>query len=1102
MNVLLVSQCEKRALTETRRILDQFGERRGDRTWQTPITMDGLNTLRKLLRKTARKNTAVACHWIRGQNHRELLWVIGDASKFNAQGAVPTNTTTHDVLRRKDENDWHSAGVISLLARMAALWHDFGKASALFQDKLRPNAPFVADPYRHEWVSLRLFQAFVGDDDDAVWLARLQSLSREPDSTWLTRLQRDGVADTQPPFTNLPPLARTLGWLILTHHRLPWPASSTSAELQFDKLWKALDASWCSVRADATAAERSRCWSFKLGLPDASPKWRKAASDLAARMLKRLRSLNERDWLRDPFVAHLARAALMMADHQYSSQNADSSLGDPNYAAYANTGFDGRPKQRLDEHLIGVAGHARQVVRDLPQLPRIFGRLARHRAFAQRSTDDRFRWQDRAFDVAVALQRRSAEQGFFGVNMASTGCGKTLANGRIMYGLAHPLQGARFCVALGLRTLTLQTGDAYRDRLHLNDDDLAVMIGSSAVRALHEHARASDQLARDRGRGSSSARALIEDQTHVRYDGAPPQGAFGDWLKRGEAKLVNLLTAPVLVCTVDHLMPACEATRGGHQIAPILRLLTSDLVLDEPDDFDLDDLPALTRLVHFAGLFGSRVLLSSATLAPAIVQGLYAAYCAGRSDFQRNRGRPGAPVSICCAWFDEYKAVQSEHADEASFASAHAGFVDMRLKNIASKQEIRRRARIVPVDIATGDAALKKGFAKRILQSLCELHDAHHVVDPNSGKRVSIGLVRMANIDPQIDMARFLLADTAPDGTRIHLCVYHSRFPLLLRSNIERQLDRLLARHDEAVLFDDADLRSTLDSCVEPNQIFVVLASPVAEVGRDHDYDWAVIEPSSMRSIIQIAGRVRRHRPPSASTEANIILLDRNWRDVEGRGSGDVAFRHPGFESAQFRLNSHRLSELLLAEDYQPLTSAPRIAARATLKPENNLVDLEHERLRLLMLADDHWAGLNVRRWWESAVALTAAAQHKSPFRAGQQQETFVMYPDEDHAAGWSWRLLQDDGQLRAGGAGSRFDVKPIRYGQRIGLWLASDFLNALTLLADTQGLDLELAARRYGTIQLPATTGGSSGGTRQRSSGNATTWYYDHALGMRRNSG
>ena len=87
MNILLISQCNKNALKETRRILDQFAERRGDRTWQTPITQAGLETLRKLLRKTARKNTAVACHWIRGHDHSELMWVVGDAAQFNLNGA-------------------------------------------------------------------------------------------------------------------------------------------------------------------------------------------------------------------------------------------------------------------------------------------------------------------------------------------------------------------------------------------------------------------------------------------------------------------------------------------------------------------------------------------------------------------------------------------------------------------------------------------------------------------------------------------------------------------------------------------------------------------------------------------------------------------------------------------------------------------------------------------------------------------------------------------------------------------------------------------------------------------------------------------------------
>jgi len=1097
VNVLLVSQCEKRALTETRRILDQFGERRGDRTWQTPITRDGLSTLRKLLRKTARKNTAVACHWIRGLDHTELLWIVGDASRFNAQGTVPTNTSDRDVLRHKDEDDWHAASIIGVLARMAALWHDFGKANRVFQRKLSATYGFSADAYRHEWVSLRLFQAFVGNDADERWLERLQALRETRDSGWLARLQCDGAAATTEAFAAMPMLARAIGWLIVSHHRLPVPCSLTSItrdELAFDRLWISLSADWCSARMDATLAEKADCWRFEHGLPDTSRQWLESAAHLAARMRRMIRPLLERDWLRDPYVAHLARLALMLADHQYSSEGSSPGLGDPHYLAYANTDGDGKLKQRLDEHLIGVANHARQIVRDLPQMERCFGRLARHRGFARRSTDDRFRWQDRAYDIAVALRARSADHGFFGVNMASTGCGKTLANGRIMYGLAHAQRGARFCVALGLRTLTLQTGDAYRDRLGLSDDDMAVMIGSSAVRGLHDAAR-NDEALKSRARGSSSAQPLIDDQVHVRFEGATPPGAFGNWFKRADPKLVKLLSAPVLVCTVDHLMPACESIRGGHQIAPILRLLSSDLVLDEPDDFDLADLPALTRLVHFAGLFGARLLLSSATLAPALVQGLFAAYCAGRRDFQNNRGRPGTTLNICCAWFDEYKSTQSDHANEEAFAIAHVAFVENRLRHIARQNEVRRTARIVSVPIAPeNERVQRRAFAKLVHGSIIDLHQSHHETDPTTGKRASIGLVRMANIDPLIDISKLMLSIDSPQDLRIHLCVYHSRFPLLLRSRIEGRLDRLLARHHPNAIFADEQLRHILDTSIERDHIFVVLASPVAEVGRDHDYDWAVVEPSSMRSIIQLAGRVRRHRAASVTCDANILLLDRNWRNV--REPQAVAFRYPGFESEHFKLRSHRLTDLLLPVDFSPLTAAPRIATRAKLNPRENLVDLEHERLALRMLDRSHLDTRNVRGWWQSATHLTAYDQRQTPFRVGQTQHNFILLPDDNHAAGWRWIWRDHEGVERP--AQQRFtNLERPETGRGKALWNSSDYLPSLVELADSQQMDLDLAARRYGSVQLPAFSGK---GLLQGGEGNPSSWCFDAALGLRRN--
>ena len=141
MNILLVSECNKRALVETRRVLDQFAERKGERTWQTAITAEGLKTLRQLLRKTARRNTAVACHWIRSANHTELLWIVGNLRRFNLQGSVPTNRTERDILRSNDENPWHSAEAFSLLAAIAGLFHDIGKANGLFQAGLQGKGP-------------------------------------------------------------------------------------------------------------------------------------------------------------------------------------------------------------------------------------------------------------------------------------------------------------------------------------------------------------------------------------------------------------------------------------------------------------------------------------------------------------------------------------------------------------------------------------------------------------------------------------------------------------------------------------------------------------------------------------------------------------------------------------------------------------------------------------------------------------------------------------------------------------------------------------------------------------------------------------------------
>ena len=1107
MNILLISQCSKNALAETRRILDQFAERRGDRAWQTAITRQGLETLHGLLRKTARKNTAVACHWIRGKDHSELLWVVGDARQFNERGATPTHTTGRDVLRAGDENDWRSLEGIRLLAALAALLHDVGKANEFFQTKLtsKTRKP-IADAYRHEWVSLRLLEAFVGDaEHDAAWLKRLVELADQPGSfleTLTSILKKDGVdQDPRSPFNGkpkpMPPLAQIVGWLVVSHHRMPtqWGENSLNQSM-LRKIPAEITARWCGPRADASEQEKQSCWQFN-ALPFDSHHWRQRAQYTAKAILKHPGLVeNAAALLDNPYAIHLSRLALMLADHYYSNLPRQPCHGDAppkkGKPLYANTGDDKKPKQHLDEHLIGVEINARRIVRDLPDLAGELGRIA-HRSLRKPTKNPRFRWQNRAFDLAEGLRRKTESQGFFGVNMASTGYGKTIANARILYGLADPKLGARFTIALGLRTLTLQTGDVYRDELGLGSDVLAVMVGGGAVRQLHDLNKAEESQLAQAGAESSAGLLPESEQEYVHYDGSLEDGPLSRWLEgdrnnpqhfRRNINAQKLLYAPILACTIDHLMPACESLRGGHQIAPMLRLMTSDLVLDEPDDFDIDDLPALARLVNWAGMLGSRVLLSSATLPPALVEGLFSAYLAGRAVYHANRGIPGQAANVCCAWFDEFDNNNSDHASAESFAQAHGQFVGKRLAKL-SAQEIRRRPEILPLPITAAKDLIAE-FARHCLGQAHRFHGLHRSApDPHSGKRVSIGLIRMAHITELVATAQAFYAQGAQTGHHIHLCVYHSRHPLLVRSGIEQCLDRLLNRKAEnqnpLALFDKPELRSLLESSLEPEQIIIVLATAVAEVGRDHDYDWAIVEPSSLRSIIQLAGRVRRHREGECAA-TNLCLLDTNLSHLQT--PNQPAFCHPGFESKDFPLNSHSLQALLAPEQLDRIDASARICQRPNLHPQDNLADLEHACLRDLMKAGEKQ--IPVHLWWSTRAHLCGELQRKQPFRFDKKGSTrFAVKADEDGQLEF-WRV-EERGEPMTNQTRTQFAIigdDELAQGSRISFFGEPDYLQALEDLAERLEMETDRCAERFGVVDLPGKEG-------------AEPWRYHPALGF-----
>lgn len=1109
MNVFIVSECEGKALTETRRILDQFAERRGKRTWQTPITKDGLDALHKLLRRTARRNTAVACHWIRGLNHTEFLWVVGQRSKFSNHGAVPTNSTSANVTRLDEENDWVHSEDIHLMASLAALLHDLGKASDAFQQRLKGQLT-ERNIYRHEWVSLRLFQAFVGVDDDVTWLTRLVSPTAFDDKSWGARLQRDGIdGDLSPnPFSALrhAPVAQAIGWLVLTHHRLPAPPANSDETKYFQiglvhRVLEKIDADW-NERADtADRLAIESYWRFSHGLPVTTLLWRKRAARIANGLLNRLKNFPKTEWLSNPFVMHVSRMCLMLADHYYSRlQGTDSGrISTPTgYPLFANTTQSGSLNQTLDEHLLGVAIYSAQVTKALPRFELHLPRLAKCRALTRRSQGGQFRWQDKSADLAGTVREKSMQQGAFIVNMASTGCGKTLANARVMYALSDPERGMRCSFALGLRTLTFQTGQAFRNLLDLSDTHLAIRVGGTASRELFDHFATQAEA-----RGSASAQALIDEHAQVHFEGSVSDHPV---LHRAIAdpNVRAMLFAPLLVCTIDHLTPATESQRGGRQIAPMLRLMSGDLVLDEPDDFEVADLPALTRLVHWAGLLGARVLLSSATLPPSLVEGLFAAYREGRYHFASNCGGRHEGIDqlapICCLWLDEFTQSQVDCSNRDSFVLAHEQFIERRSDSLA-KCESRRLVQIIPLELSgVPRTEMAAKFALRIFNAAIELHRAHHSTDPVTGRRVSFGLIRMANIEPLVDVALSFFTLSVPRDVQVHLCVYHSQFPLLIRSAIERRLDAALDRRDPLAVFALQDIRQRIDGSQAAEQLFIVLGSPVTEVGRDHDYDWAVVEPSSMRSIIQLAGRVRRHRGGRCKS-VNIVVLNANLRHFQS--PDEPAYYRPGYETNALLLNTHAL-ELLWPESADGRIDAqPRFRPPSDLKPRDRLADLEHERIRLMMLPrledSRHLRGTrqrliasptetrqlcNAASWWNlppQDALLCGVLQQQQPFRHDPiPRVDLLLRPNEDGTdmelvflSDSSISGLRNQSELVVERSMHRRIADEQVTNSGMTPWAEMDYVTSLEELAAALDISAQDCARRFSTVRVPASQKG-----------------------------
>lgn len=1111
MMVIFVSQCEKKALPKTRRVLDAFANRIGDNIWQTLITEDGLQAVQKMLRHTASKSTAVSCHWIRSRARSQLLWVIGNRRKFNAEGVVPVNSTEQGLPLSDAEDNWKYLPLIKAFAGLAALLHDWGKATKLFQDKLNPQSKnkFQGDPLRHEWISSLLMMALIksgkAPEEDESWLEPLlnQAINEPQLLDALPVLKGD-----RKPLADLPDAACLLLWLVLSHHRLPKPENKSAfGDATNDtpqQLLKRVTQQWgYENKFDEMEFEKRLpdCFVFPEGLLSASSRWLKELSFCARQLQEHLslynQAIKDGSWRT---IAHHARLCLMLGDHYYSSQPQDANWP-ASVGLFANTQPEGpnkgQFKQRLDEHLVKVSKVAVRACKILPHFERDtpvaedIEKLKPARTMPS-EIKKQFGWQDKAVTVIKSYRKESDDKikGYFVVNMASTGRGKTLANAKIMQALSEDQQSLRFILALGLRTLTLQTGDEYRDRIGLSDEELAVLIGSRAVLELHRESNTTvekeDQPLESEDSGSESVEALLGEQEQVvgfsddeRWQNLLPEEELTTVLTGQKERA--LLYAPVLACTIDHIMAATETTRGGRFILPSLRLMSSDLVIDEVDDFTGEDLVAIGRLIHLAGMLGRKVMISSATIPPDLALGYFTAYQKGWALFAASRYQNS---QVACGWTDEFKTnlVTVNQGENAivNYQATHQAFVEKRIAKLRTEL-VKRRAAIVSLPAPAEDQTVKAAFFSAIQNDVVNRHHLHHEQDAISGRDVSFGVVRCANILPCVELTEYLLDAEWPEHVEVRVMAYHSQQVLLLRHAQEQHLDQVLKRkipvNEPGGAYQNPVIRQHLDTGTSRDLLFVLVATPVEEVGRDHDFDWAVVEPSSYRSIVQLAGRVRRHRNASPdNTVPNMGLLQYNLKGY--RGDTENVFSKPGYEKTGGKHNTWQLFSRNLVDlvDEKALSRSVDAAPRILKDSKIQLAALEHHAI-------GHTLGCNYLKkekiqtdtpaqspkilwgytddyWW-----MTALPQQFSRFRNSAPGISLYRVIDEknkvafwiyDRRSGWV-RIEQTLGILH----------QPLSPERTARLWLKRDYSALVAEQSQRRSMDITKTSQQLGELTL-----------------------------------
>lgn len=960
IHVTITTQSSSDGLKKVQSILDTYFPRISETTWKGHIYKEGVSDIIKALNKYAKRKDVSVCMILNYGNKEDVI-IIGDKKKYAQNGQIPVHVSKKKIFTVKETS---FLSILKYILMLSAGFHDLGKISNGFQEMLRntvSNKKSEAQPIRHEFLSIYILSELIIISDaknDKEFFEKLSALELTKFISYITKAMsniKDKIIKKNEPKSYsiknnntsnrhtkshqiLPckkdfPLIYSISLLCLTHHRLP------ESDFDFDE---PEEAELILKDGQHVRGGNDDLWQkfLEIDVKNISKNMDLWFSELQYDVKHLLNCIdkfhNEKNWFNMLFL--IGRQILMIGDHDASKKKKPSysveQLPDMKHTFFANTvEFKGRyghdkgdfliaqEKGQVSEsdtfigstlkpgyyladtwqiHVHKVRRYTLLAYMTLLKRPQPLPYINENDippVLKYNSKNRKFSWQDDAVSI-VSNDKEGYRHGGICFLLAGTGTGKTIASSKIMNAMSNGQ--LRYNACLGLRSLTLQTLDEYKESMGFKNDDISLIMGSQSSKLLHDYQKNKIAIVDQQEELNSHQENMISLELSMSASGTDAENMeldeniilgneksitnIPDLFKREisddnkiDRRKMLFFTSPILVSTIDSLMSVADAQYGRHLLS-FLRVATSDLIIDEIDSYNTEDFLAICRLIEISGAFGRRVIVASASMRIQHIQAIMNAYEEGFNSYKLLHNDTGKEIVG-----DYHMAIVSEFMSESNAASC---FTDDNISSFLIKTS----------DMLIDNNRRKMNYInyqedkyEQIISNIRTLHQDNYV--EQNDVKLSVGLIRWNTVFKARECIIQLCQKIQQyEGMYFVFLCHHSNFPLIVKSEVDNLLAQMLRRKmDDTELdpiFNDAHIKEIIKNALKKdikNIVIIISTTPLLEAGRDIDCDWAISEPCSERSLIQLAGRVRRHRTKSYD-KTNIMLLNDKIENMQHPG--------------------------------------------------------------------------------------------------------------------------------------------------------------------------------------------------------------------------